>query len=80
MVPVQVRRENDVDVVGSHAGIGERVIQVPPPIQGELLAECLIRLVAETRVDEHGAPAAHEKLADRDLDAIPFVGRVPFTP
>ena len=79
VVPVQVRREDDVYVFRGDAGIGERVIQVPPPIKGEV-REGLVGLVPEAGIDEHGAPAADEQLADGDLDAIALVSLISFGP
>ena len=80
VIPVQVRRKHDVDVVGRDAGISERVIQIAAAIQREGAAERVVRLVPEPRVDEHRPGAADDQLTDGHLDAILVVGGKPLAP
>ncbi len=75
VVEVQVRREDDVDVVGRQPGLGERVIEVVRPIDAVDLAEAAAFLVAEAGVDEHRPHAAHDQRPHRQRDPVAVVRR-----
>ncbi len=74
MVEVEVRRQDDVDVGGGQSGLGKRVVQVPRSLHTVDVAELLVLLVAQARVDEERPHASDEEGAHGQRDAIPIVG------
>src|SRR3954468_10023945 len=81
MIEVQMRREDDIDVIRRQPGLRKRVLQVPLAIDSIDGDAFLVHLVADASIDQHDARIApHEQWPHSKRDAILVVRGRPFFP
>jgi hypothetical protein len=81
MIEVQMRREDDIDVISRHPRLRERVLKVSLAIDAIDGDAFVVHLVADASVDQHDAGIApHEQRPHSKGDAILVVRGRPLFP